>query len=162
LQAQKVEMLFEPFLYCGLEFVRLPVDSLLHLCDNLELAFLTSNEGVSVHNMLKLKNFVCACMTVSILQPVFSAETCPRRDATFLSSVEVFDGTPEELAMLKPDEGGDSSGYWILGYVYDQKRSVTVLCKYANGNLARVDLTQRVSKCNYQINKKNQLSFQCK
>lgn len=110
----------------------------------------------------KLKSLVCACLTVSMLQPAFSAETCPRREASFPTSVVVFDGTPEELASLVPEESGKRSGYWILDYVYDQKRSVTVLCKYADGYIERVDLTQRVSKCNYQINKKNQFSVQCK
>lgn len=111
---------------------------------------------------LKLKSLVCACMTVSILQPAFSAETCPRREASSLLSVEVFDGTPEELAILKPEETGRRSGYWALAYIYDQNRPVTVLCKYADGYIERVDLAQRVSKCNYQINKKNQVNFQCK
>ncbi|MFZ6775954.1 STY0301 family protein [Undibacterium sp. Ji83W] len=97
-----------------------------------------------------------------MLQPAFSAETCPRRDESFPVSVTVFDGTPEELASLVPEESGKRSGYWILGSVYDQKRSVTVLCKYADGHVERVDLKQRVSKCNYQINKKNQFSIQCK
>ncbi len=110
----------------------------------------------------KLKNLVCACLTFSMLQPVFSAETCPRRDASFPLSVTVFDGTPEELASLVPEESGKHSGYWILDSVYDQKRSVTVLCKYADGHVERVDLKQRVSKYNYQINKKNQFSIQCK
>ena len=111
---------------------------------------------------LKMKSLVCACLTVSILQPAFSAETCPRREASFPVSVTVFDGTPEELASLVPEESGKRSGYWILGSVYDQKRSVTVLCKYADGHVERVDLKQRVSKCNYQINKKNQFRVQCK
>ena len=111
---------------------------------------------------LIVESFVCACMTASMLQPAFSAEACPRRAASFPISVTVFDGTPEELASLVPEESGTRSGYWILGYVYDQSRSVTVLCKYADGYVERVNLTQRVSKCNYQINKKNQFSVQCK
>ncbi|MFZ6735725.1 STY0301 family protein [Undibacterium sp. Ji42W] len=109
-----------------------------------------------------MKNLLCACVTFSLLQPAFSAETCPRRGASFPLSVTVFDGTPEELASLVPEERGKRSGYWILGTVYDQNRSVTVLCKYADGHVERVELKQRVSKCNYQINEKNQFSIQCK
>ena len=111
---------------------------------------------------LTMKSFVCICLAVCMLQPAFSAETCPRRDASFPLSVTVFDGTPEELASLVPEESGKRSGYWILGHIYDQKRSVTVLCKYADGHVETVNLTQRVSKCNYQINKKNQFIIQCK
>ncbi|MFZ6707986.1 STY0301 family protein [Undibacterium sp. TC9W] len=115
-----------------------------------------------MHIKFKLKKLLCACVTFSLLQPAFSAEICPRRDAAFPLSVTVFDGTPEELASLVPEESGKRSGYWLLESVYDQKRSVTVLCKYVDGHVERVDLKQRVSKCNYQINKKNQFSIQCK
>ena len=47
------------------------------------------------------------------------AEVCAAKSQA-LRNVIVFDGPPSELASLVPDEGGDTSASWELGYVYER------------------------------------------
>src|SRR5262249_40882649 len=53
------------------------------------------------------------------IETALAAEPCGPRTGTTLRYVDVFDGRPEELAYLMPDEANKSSGHWRLGYVYD-------------------------------------------
>ena len=59
------------------------------------------------------------------------AGVCPIRKGQPLRYVDVFDGPVKDMAMLVPDEAGERSRYWKLGYVYDAGRVVVVGCKYA-------------------------------
>jgi hypothetical protein len=76
--------------------------------------------------------------------------------------VDVFDGTPEELASLVPDMAQARSGYWQLGYVYDAGRFVTIRCKYADGKALDVKLPDKVNRCDYRINAQKTLALHCK
>jgi hypothetical protein len=89
-------------------------------------------------------------------------EVCPVRQEQPLRFVDVFDGTPEQLATLVPDRAGERSGYWTLGYVYDAGRNVTIRCKYADGGFEDVILNQRVKRCSYRIDARKTLKVLCK
>ncbi|GLQ95192.1 STY0301 family protein [Dyella acidisoli] len=91
-----------------------------------------------------------------------ASDVCPSKQGTSLRFVDVFDGAPEDLATLVPDQAGKYSGYWQLGYVYDAGRYVTVRCKYANGQTLDVKLSDKVSKCSYTIDSKKTLALRCK
>ncbi len=88
------------------------------------------------------------------------AEVCAAKSQA-LRNVTVFDGPPSELASLVPDEGGDTSASWELGYVYDAGRTVWVRCQYADGTSADVQLSAKVSKCEYKAFKKDAFKLFC-
>src|SRR5262249_46375359 len=96
------------------------------------------------------------------IETALAAEPCGPRTGTTLRYVDVFDGRPEELAYLMPDEANKSSGHWRLGYVYDAGRIVTIRCKYADGQATDVELKSRVARCDYKINTQLTLSISCK
>jgi hypothetical protein len=96
------------------------------------------------------------------IHPALGGEVCPSRNAQPLRFVDVFDGSPEELATLIPDWARKSSGYWQLGYVYDANRFVTIRCKYADGHTFDVKLSNRIDRCDYKINAKKALTLHCK
>lgn len=90
-----------------------------------------------------------------------STDVCPVQSNSYLQYVDVFDGPPEEMAILMPDQVHDTHGYWSLGYVYDAKRTVTVRCKYANSKTVDVTLEEKVQRCDYKISSKKILSVNC-
>jgi hypothetical protein len=90
-----------------------------------------------------------------------AAEVCPARAGQVVHFVDVFDGSPEQLATLVPDKARKSSGYWRLGYVYDAGRFVTVRCKYADGTVADVKLSRKVHQCGYKIDAQKSLKLNC-
>jgi hypothetical protein len=95
------------------------------------------------------------------LRPALAAEVCPGRAGQVVHFVDVFDGSPEQLATLVPDKAWKSSGYWRLGYVYDAGRFVTVRCKYADGTVADVKLSTKVHQCDYKIDAQKSLKLNC-
>jgi hypothetical protein len=94
--------------------------------------------------------------------PAVSAEVCPSRPDQPLRFVDVFDGAPEELATLIPDQALARSGYWKLGYVFDSGRFVTIRCKYQDGKASDVKLARKVARCDYRINARRTLALRCK
>jgi hypothetical protein len=93
--------------------------------------------------------------------PVAGVQACPSRTGTTLRFVDVFDGSPEELASLVPDRAGQSSGYWNLGYVYEAGRFVTVRCRYDDKNTVDVKLADKIKRCDYTIDERHVLALQC-
>jgi hypothetical protein len=87
---------------------------------------------------------------------------CAARPGTFLKYVEIFDGPPEELASLAPDESGKNSATFVLGDLYAAGRFAIVRCKYADGKTVDVKLTAKVESCKYVIGKGEQESFTCR
>jgi hypothetical protein len=87
---------------------------------------------------------------------------CLAKAGTTLRFVDVFDGPPESLATLVPDEAGERSGYWNLKYVYDAGRSVTIRCKYANDEMHDVKLSTVTTRCDYTIDAQQALTLRCK
>jgi hypothetical protein len=90
-----------------------------------------------------------------------AADICPHRDGQPLRYVDVFDGPPEEMATLVPDKDEERFGYWLLAYVYDAGRSVTIRCKYADGEASDVKVPNKVTKCDYKIDQKKVLTISC-
>ena len=101
-------------------------------------------------------------MLVASAQPALAAEACPAREGQPLRYVDVFDGSPEEMATLVPDRAAKTSGYWQLGYVYADGRFVTLRCKYADGQARDVKLTNKIARCDYRIDARKTLSLTCR
>jgi hypothetical protein len=94
-------------------------------------------------------------------RPALAADVCPVRAGQAVHFVDIFDGSPEDLATLVPDKARKYYGYWRLGYVYDAGRFVTVRCKYADGTVADVKLAGRVHQCDYKIDAQKSLKLNC-
>lgn len=90
-----------------------------------------------------------------------SIEVCPLRAEATLQYVDVFDGPPEELATLIPDNVGEHAGNWQLGYIYDAGRFVTVRCKYTDGKMQDVKLSKKIQGCTYTIDSHKTLKLLC-
>jgi hypothetical protein len=112
-----------------------------------------------------LSRTLCAAVLCAVIltRGAQAADTapCPPRPATALKSVEVFDGAPEELASLMPDEADKNSGSFALGYIYEAGRFVTIRCEYADKSTADVKLAAKVESCKYAIGKDKKASFSC-
>jgi len=91
-----------------------------------------------------------------------AAQVCPVWQHQPLRYVDIFDGTPDELATLVPDQAQERSGYWQLGYVYKAGRFVTIRCKYADGKQIDVKLSKEVGRCDYKIDTQKTLKLHCK
>lgn len=91
-----------------------------------------------------------ACLS-TLWTSAIGAEICPSRRGQPLRFVDVFDGPPEEMASLIPDQASPRSGWWTLGYVYDAGRNVTIRCKYADTQVLDVQLVRRVNRCTYRM-----------
>jgi len=115
-------------------------------------------------SMLLNRNFVAVSLlwlSGCISTPTWASDVCPAQDHQPLQSVEIYDGPVEDLALLMPDEGKRTHGYWLLGYVYDAHRSITVRCKYADGRSADVKLGKRVERCDYRFDRRKNLTLRC-
>lgn len=106
--------------------------------------------------------FVMALANCLLAGSALCAEVCPARKDQPLRFVDVFDGPAEQMATLVPDRGDDRSGYWRLGYVYDAGRVVVVRCKYADGSHKDVTLSNRISRCDYKVDRRKVLRVSCK
>ena len=89
-------------------------------------------------------------------------EVCPERIKDPLRYVDVFDGEPAELATLEPDLAKENHGNWLLGYIYDEGRFVTVRCKYSRREILDVKITKRINRCDYKIDSKKVLKIDCR
>jgi hypothetical protein len=87
---------------------------------------------------------------------------CQKQPGTALKHVDVFDGPPEELASLMPDDGSKASSRFTLGDLYDAGRFATIRCEYANGKTTDVKLSAKVEACTYAIGKDEAISFSCR
>ncbi|MDS9991353.1 hypothetical protein PNQ69_01080 [Xanthomonas sp. A2111] len=87
---------------------------------------------------------------------------CPIRQNQPLRSVDAFDGEPQDLATLEPDVAKERYGHWVLGYIYDEGRFVTMRCRYADKQTHDVKLANRVEQCSYSIDARNVLRVTCK
>ncbi len=92
-------------------------------------------------------------ITAGCFGTLYAGEVCPVTQGHALRYVDIFDGTPDEKAMLKADKATERKGYWDLAYVYKQGRSVTVRCKYTDGKIEEVRLLEKVARCSYTISK---------
>jgi hypothetical protein len=110
----------------------------------------------------KKSHLLFALLFAGWFDTAVAADVCPQRHGAPLRFVDVFDGSPEELATLIPDKAQKLSGYWQLGYVYDAGRLVTIRCKYADGQASDVKLPNKIAKCDYKIDAKKTLSLSCK
>ncbi len=114
-----------------------------------------SNRGVQ-------RCVLCTTLLVCWAGTATAGEVCPKQPRQALRFVDVFDGPPEEMASLVPDQAKARAGHWKVDYIYDAGRFVTVRCKYADSPTIDVRLPDKVHRCEYTINANKVLSVRCK
>jgi hypothetical protein len=87
---------------------------------------------------------------------------CQKLPGTALKHVEVFEGPPEELASLTPDDDSKASSRFTLDYIYNAGHFVTIRCEYANGKATDIKLSTKVDACTSAIGKDKTISFSCR
>jgi hypothetical protein len=70
---------------------------------------------------------------------------CPQYPNAKLKQIYIFDGKPEKLAYLAPDNPEIDA--YILGDIYEKGRTVTIRCEYDTGFIIDVELKNKVDKC---------------
>ena len=85
---------------------------------------------------------------------ILAGNVCPIRQNDPLATFQVFDGNPTDLADLMPDTDNKTISTFSVGYIYDQRRYVTVRCEYANGETYDAKLN-RVNQCVYRLQDKS-------
>lgn len=91
-----------------------------------------------------------------------SEGVCPARPDDKIQQIDIFDGKPEELAYLAPDDDKTASNIYTLNYIYDQGRIVTVRCKYHSGFAVDVELKDKVTQCKFSSYKSGSSALVCK
>jgi hypothetical protein len=85
---------------------------------------------------------------------------CPKRQNEKLQQIFIFDGKPEQLVYLAPDD--ERNNTYTLAAIYKGGRSVTVRCEYDHGFIYDVELKKKVNKCKYSENRSGVPKLTCK
>lgn len=85
---------------------------------------------------------------------------CPKHQNAKLQQIYIFDGKPEELVYLAPDD--ELNEIYTLGAIYKEGRTVTVRCQYDTGFILDVELKKVVHKCQSSENKSGVPKLICK
>lgn len=91
---------------------------------------------------------VAACAS-PIVGYAKQASICPQLRDTRVHQIDIFDGAPEELAYLAPDDPDTAPNTYTIGHIYSNGRFVSVRCHYDNGEVRDVKIEKRVRVCRY-------------
>ena len=79
-----------------------------------------------------------------------AAAVCPARPQDAIQQIYLFDGAPEDLAYLAPDNDTNASNRYSVKAIYSTGRFVTVRCKYKSGSVVDVELKERIDQCTFR------------
>jgi len=85
---------------------------------------------------------------------------CSKRQNEKLQQIYIFDGKPEELVSLAPDD--ETNDIYTLGAIYKEGRTVTIRCQYDTGFMLDVELKKVVHTCKGSENKSRVPKLVCK
>lgn len=101
----------------------------------------------------------CSSSTLACAKPI---SVCPKHGQTSVRQIDIFDGKPEDQAYLAPDDSETAPNTYTVGGIYDQGRTVTVRCRYSDGQMQEVELKQRIQTCRYtELGKKSSAALLC-
>ena len=103
---------------------------------------------------------ICACLVGTTRAQDFTV--CPARLQDAVKQIYVFDGTPEEVIYLAPDDNTTASSLYSVSSIYDRGRFVTVRCKYKGGSIIDVQLKSRTIRCVFRQDKDNYGNLRCR
>lgn len=88
---------------------------------------------------------------------------CPKRSHVSVRQIHVFDGKPEDLAYLAPDDPDTAPNTYTVGNILVQGRGVVVRCRYDDGVVRDVELEKCTKVCRYtERGTKPSVSLVCK
>jgi hypothetical protein len=91
-----------------------------------------------------------------------SQGVCPGRSGHKLQHIDIFDGKPEELAYLAPDDDRHSPNTYTVQPIYGRGGILTVRCSYEGGLVLDIELKKPVDKCTFSQNAQGEPSLVCK
>ena len=80
-------------------------------------------------------------------------DLCPVRAQDPIQQIYLFDGAPEELAFLAPDNDTTKRNIYSLKPIYEKGGFVTARCKYQGGFQFDIKLKDPVAKCTFRKGK---------
>ena len=87
---------------------------------------------------------------------------CPLRANEQVKKIDIFDGKPEELATLAPDDHEKAPNIWTVADIYEHGRIVTVRCTYDSGFVFDLALKDKVNRCRASRSKSGAPHLVCK
>ena len=88
-------------------------------------------------------------------------DVCPKYSNAKIKSIGIFDGKPEELVALAPDDEPNEY-FTTLGYIYEEGHTITIRCNYDTGFIFDVELKEKVDYCMALENKEEGMNLICK
>lgn len=102
------------------------------------------------------RTLVSFVLAVILAGTGFSAEakgSCPARANDKVKKIDIFDGKPEELAFLAPDDHEKAPNTYTVADIYEAGRIVTLRCNYQSGVVIELPLKDKVKSCQVSRNK---------
>ncbi|WP_420872600.1 STY0301 family protein [Nitrospirillum pindoramense] len=90
---------------------------------------------------------------------------CPVRGSDPVKYVSVYNGKPEDLVNLAPDDEtgkNPKEDKFTLDYIHKDGRVATIRCKYESGASADVELKDPVKQCTASRGKSGEVTVQCR
>ncbi|WP_425600664.1 STY0301 family protein [Nitrospirillum viridazoti] len=90
---------------------------------------------------------------------------CPVRGGDLVKYISVYNGKPEDLVNLAPDDEtgkNPNQDKFTLDYIYKDGRVATIRCKYASGAITDVELKEPVKQCTASRGKSGEVTVQCR
>ncbi|WP_442943677.1 STY0301 family protein [Nitrospirillum sp. BR 11752] len=90
---------------------------------------------------------------------------CPVHDSDPVKYISVYNGKPEDLINLAPDDEtgkNPKQDKFTLDYIYKDGRVATIRCKYASGAVTDVELKDPVKQCTASRGKSGEVTVQCR
>lgn len=75
---------------------------------------------------------------------------CPLRDHAKVQQIDIFDGTPQGLAFLAPDDPDKAPDVYQVGAIFKRGGRVTVRCHYDDGSFRDTALNAHNRTCRYR------------
>lgn len=91
-----------------------------------------------------------------------TAAVCPARQQDAIQQIYLFDGAPEDLAYLAPDNDTTASNRYSVATIYDSGGFVSVRCKYKSGSIVDVELKARFAQCAFHKDKGGYGNLRCR
>ncbi|TWB22593.1 hypothetical protein FBZ89_103216 [Nitrospirillum amazonense] len=89
---------------------------------------------------------------------------CPVRGNDPVKYISVYNGKPEDLVNLAPDDETDKNpkqDKFTLDYIYKGGRVATIRCKYESGAITDVELKDPVKQCTASRGKTGEVTIRC-
>lgn len=106
--------------------------------------------------------FILLSVTMGCVSVSGAKGVCPDRVHEKVRQISIFDGNPDELAYLAPDDDEKASNTYSLGYIYEKGNIVTIRCTYGSGFVFNISMRNKINRCKYSLSKAGTPILVCK